>query len=483
MNKLFYITIPLLIANITFGLDCPNPTDKCRYRGKRFLPSDPNAPECWSFSYDRWQCTYKVDGKCDKAYGQIDITECNVPPPPPTPECPKATDACKTGDILWKADSPNAPKCWTKNPSVQFGWICRGDSEDECDASKGEADLTNCNIKPPVPTPECPKATNKCKTGDVIWDANSPNAPKCWTKNPSVEFGWTCRGNSGDKCDASKGETDIKTCNIPPPAPTPKCPKATDFCRNGIGSWRANDPYSPKCWSKTSSGWRCQGDSDAKCDTSKGEVDLKACNIPPPTPECPKATDSCLVGDIAYRADDPSAPKCWSKSSASQFGWSCYGSRFTTCDALRGEVDLGTCGITPPVPTPECPKATDSCLVVPPTPDCPKEKDYCRNGYSYFYASDLKAPACWRKTKLGWTCNWKKGYTCDKGEVDLTVCFPYRRRKCPKKNYDSYSHYGSGYGSGYKPGYNTPKPGYGSGYKPSYGSGYNPVYNPVYKGH
>ncbi|KAI9293355.1 hypothetical protein K502DRAFT_40631, partial [Neoconidiobolus thromboides FSU 785] len=167
MNNFLYLTIPLLISSEVYSYNCPKPTDTCRSGYNSFSFSDPKAPQCWSEGYNGWQCTAKQSDTCNERNGQIDIGKCKQP----TLECPKATDSCLVGDIAYLASQSFAPKCWAKNPSATFGWSCQGNSSTKCDASKGEIDLTTCKIPPPIPVPECPKATDTCQSGTSSFKA------------------------------------------------------------------------------------------------------------------------------------------------------------------------------------------------------------------------------------------------------------------------------------------------------------------------
>ncbi|KAI9292502.1 hypothetical protein K502DRAFT_76319 [Neoconidiobolus thromboides FSU 785] len=492
MNGFINLLLPLLLTIEVYTLNCPKPTDSCQSGYSKFLFSDPKAPQCWSQSYNGWQCNVKQNGKCneyngqvdignckqpvlecpkvtdycvigDIAYGpdqsfapkcwfktskgwacdgsvpkscdankgQVDVTTCKFEPRPPVSECPKLSDSCLVGDIAYHPDSPNAPKCWKKSPSSQFGWSCRGNDSATCDSSKGEANVKSCNSNPPIPLkPGCPKYNDTCIIGDIAYLAFQDFAPKCWYKS-SVSSGWSCQGNSDAKCDASKGQVDRKTCKLTPPTPPVlECPKASESCKTGDIIFDASSPNAPKCWTKTNSGWSCEGNSNTKCDTSKGQVDIKSCNIPlPPLPDCPKAIDSCYAGTTYFKANDPKAPKCWSKST---FGsWMCLNGLNGKCDSIIGQIDITTCKITPPNPV---------------TPECPTKNDYCRYGTSIFYASNPRAPVCWSKSDNVWSCTNKNGPSCQSNQAETSLCFDdLLKPKCPDTNEKCYDSYGRSY--------------------------------------
>ncbi|KAI9291997.1 hypothetical protein K502DRAFT_352428, partial [Neoconidiobolus thromboides FSU 785] len=118
-------------------------------------------------------------------------------------------------------------------------------------------------------------------------------------------------------------------------------------------------------------------------------------------------------------------------------GWVCQGNSSTKCDASKGELDLTTCKIPPP------------------TPKCPTKDDYCRYGYSYVYATNSKAPACWTKSNYGWTCTNKNGSSCGDNQVDISTCFPKPTPpKCPGSSDKCYDSYGRNYAL---KGYGTPR--------------------------
>ncbi|KAI9294023.1 hypothetical protein K502DRAFT_331056 [Neoconidiobolus thromboides FSU 785] len=445
--------------------DCPKATDTCTNGTLIFSANSPNVPKCWSKTASGWNCEGNTNTICDSSKGQLDISICNIPPPVPT--CPKATDICSNGFESFVANNQNAPHCWMKSSS---GWVCQGSAGVACDAMKGQLDIITCNFPPPIPT--CPKPTETCDFSTTAFTANDPNAPKCWSKSTS---GWICQGSASDICDATKGQLNISTCNIPPLIPT--CPKPTETCSSGTRTFLANDPNVPRCWSKVTTGWICQVATNAKCDVAKGQLDINSCNIPPPVPTCPKAVETCSNGNAVFAANDPNAPKCWSKSTS---GWTCGISNNFGCDTSKGQLDITTCNISPPIPA--CPKATDACSNgnstfvandpnVPkcwskiisgwncqgsvkiacdsskgqldistcnlplPIPACPKATDICSNGNVTFAANDPNAPRCWSKTTLGWSCQGNSNPTCDtsKGQLDISTCnIPPPIPNCPK---------------------------------------------------
>ncbi|KAI9292913.1 hypothetical protein K502DRAFT_355608 [Neoconidiobolus thromboides FSU 785] len=210
---------------------CPpkdKPSTQCTGdNGKTYTLFRPGKFHCWTFKEDKWSCTSKSFGTCDK--NALDISTCEVENP--APSCPEEKyynlrcKNVKSGET-YIAGSPQEYVCWAKNRKQSNEWGCTKKSDNgECKDS--QLDISACTFsKPKEP---CLPRESKCTYKNKEYTIFDPTAPKCWKK---TDYGYECYLRKEKEVLCPSGFTDVKVCY-------PKCPKQTATCDT------INDTYSP----------------------------------------------------------------------------------------------------------------------------------------------------------------------------------------------------------------------------------------------